>query len=104
MKSYVQFSIHIHFLFSQRLHFLNVEVFKSWKEEEERRTYSNYVQQCAPQLYGDKQHWYYYCNQSGSYKSKAKGKRQLKTQGTCKLEERCIAHMKITIDQLTGTL
>ena len=38
------------------------------------------------------------------YNSKTKGKRQLKTQGTCKLGERCIAHMKATIDQLTGTV
>ena len=67
-------------------------------------TYSNYVQQCVPQLYCDKQHWYYYCNRSGIYNSKTKGKRQLKTQGTCKLGERCIAYMKATIDQLTGTV
>ena len=73
-------------------------------EEEEKRTYSNYVQQYAPQLYGDKQHWYYYCNRSGVYQSKAQGKRQTKTQGTCKLGERCIAHMKVTKDQVTGSV
>ena len=88
----------------QKLHFPDVETFKLWKKKEERRTYSNYVQQCAPQLYCDKQHWYYYCNRSGIYTSKTKGKRQLKTQGTCKLGERCIAHMKATIHQLTGTV
>ena len=67
-------------------------------------TYSNYVQQCAPQLYGSRQHRYYYCNRSGIYQSKTSGKRQPKTQGSCKLGERCIAHIKATHDQLTGTV
>ena len=78
--------------------------FLSWKEEEEKRTYSNYVQQCAPQLYGDRQHWYYYCNRSGVYQSKTQSKRQMNTQGTCKLQERCIAHMKITKNQVTDSV
>ena len=32
------------------------------------------------------------------------GKRQSKTQGSCKLRERCIARMKVTRDQLTGSV
>ena len=46
---------------TQVVHFRDMVSFSSWKEEE-KRTYSNYVQQCVPQLYRDKQHWYYYCN------------------------------------------
>ena len=86
------------------VNFPDMVSFLSWKEKEEKRTYSNYVQQCAPQFYGDKQHLYYYCNRSGSYQAKTQGKRHLKTQGTCKLGERCIAHMKATKDQRTGKL
>ena len=36
----------------------NFAKFLLWKEEEEVRTLANLVQQCAPQMYGTKQHWY----------------------------------------------
>ena len=76
--------------------------FLTWKGEEETRTHSNYVQECAPQTYSNKQHWYYYCNRSGKCQSRAKGVRQTKGQGSCKVGERCIAHMKAIKDNYTG--
>ena len=43
----------------QSAQFSDLISFSLWKEKEEKRTHSNYVQQCAPQFFGDKQHWYY---------------------------------------------
>ena len=43
------------------------------ESEEEMKTCATYVQQCAPQIYGVKKHYYYYCNRSGKYRSKAHG-------------------------------
>ena len=60
------------------------------------------MQQCAPQSYGNKQHRYYYYNRSGNHQSTAHGIQQPKTQGTCKIGERCIANMKVTKDLTTG--
>ena len=79
-----------------------MQSFSAWKEEEEKMTYSNNVKQCAPQKYGNKPHWYYYCNRSGHYQRKSSGKRQLKTQISSKLGERCIAHIKAMKDEQTG--
>ena len=84
------------------LQFPNMLAFLSWKEKEEKISHSNYVQQCAPKVYSSKQHMYYYCNRSGTYISKGQGKRQMKTQGTCKVGKMCTAHIKASKDQLTG--
>ena len=86
----------------QALHFTGFESFLLWKDEEETKTHSSFVQQCAPQTYASRQHWYYYCNRSGTYKSKTKGVRCIKSQGTCKTGQRCIAHIKATKHLVTG--
>ena len=95
-------SMHSYSVEVNTLHFADMASYLSWKEEEETRTYSNYVQQCAPQVSGTKQHWYYYCNRSGVYQCKSTGIRQPKSQGSGKTGERCIAHMKATKDLTTG--
>ena len=84
------------------LKFQNFESFIEWKEQEEMTSHSSYTQACAPQTYGDNQHWYYYCNRSGKYQPKGHGQRQIKSQGTCKTGEQCIAHIKATVDALSG--
>ena len=43
--------------------------FTEWKEEEERVTHSLYVMHNAPKTINDLQHYYYYCNRTGAYKS-----------------------------------
>ena len=58
--------------------------FLDWKVKEETKTNSQYIQLCAPQIYGENKHYYFCCNLSGQYTAKGKGKRQIKTQGTSK--------------------
>ena len=72
----------------EKIHHLSIEVeeisfpcmesFLLWKEEEQRRTHSEYVKQCAPQLHKEAYMHYYYCNRSGKYTCKSLGKRQTK--------------------------
>jgi len=38
---------------------------------------------------------YYYCNHSGSYSSKGKGARTLKSQGSCKIDGHCTSTIKL---------
>ena len=68
--------------------------FLQWKEQEERATNSSYVKHSSSKTYGESEHYYYYCNRTGIYIGKGEGKRQLKTQGSSKINMHCIAHMK----------
>ena len=68
--------------------------FANWKEEEERVTHSWYVMHNAPKVINDYQHYYYYCNRAGVYKSRGNGKRALKSQGTCKINSSYSAYTK----------
>ena len=86
----------------QKLGFSDFNSFVPWKNDEESRTISMYVQLCAPQMRGDNQPWYYYCHRSGNFQPKGKGKRQLKTQGCCKTGEYCVAHIKTTRNMCSG--
>ena len=97
-------SEHNYFIDVKKLQFSNYTSFLSWKDEEEKKTYSNYVQHSAPQVFSNKQHWYFYCNRSGEHHSQASGVRQLKSQGSCKIGERCAAHIRTTKDLLTDTV
>ena len=84
--------------------FANFAKFSLWKEEEEVRTLANFVQQCAPQVYGTKQHWYLYCDRSGIYRQSEKGVRHMKGQGSCKVGEMCTAHIKAIKDLDSGEM
>ena len=68
--------------------------FLSWKEGIEREKLSQFVLNCAPNKSEEKKVFYYYCNRMGSYKSKGMGKRQLKIQGSVKIDTQCSAHIK----------
>ena len=57
-------------------------------------THSWYVMHNAPKVINDYQHYYYYCNRAGVYKSRGNGKRALKSKGTCKINSSCSAYMK----------
>ena len=53
-------------------------------------------------MWGDNEHWYYYCHRSGNFQPKGKGKGLLKTQGSYKTGECCIAHIKATRNICSG--
>ena len=76
--------------------FENFTAFMHWKQEEEYRTNTFYVQHRAPCTTSTGvQVWYFYCNRSGKYKAKGEGKRALKTQGSSKIGKFCSSHMKV---------
>ena len=79
---------------TRTLSFSNMNEFLQWKEKEERATNSSYVKHSSSKLYGENEHSYYYCNRTGSYTGKGEGKRQLKSQGSSKINSHCTAHMK----------
>ena len=70
--------------------------------QEEQKCKSHYVQHTASNFYGVTKHWYLYCNRSGITRLRGEGKRQLKSQGSCKIGKACIANMKIMQDAITG--
>lgn len=78
--------------------FNDFEAFSNWKDEEERKSNSSYVQQCGPQttVSSNTKRYYYYCHRSGSYSGKGSGSCELKVQGSCKLGFPCTAYIKAT--------
>ena len=75
-------------------------MFEKWKNEE-RRSKSSYVQHSASHMQGVNRKSYLYCHRSGIVRSEGKGLRALKTQGSCKMNEFCTAHMTVTEDTIT---
>ena len=69
--------------------------FLLWKSAEEECSQANYVQATSTKSIGESTHTYFYCNRSGVYKTKCEGKRLAKSQGSCKVGEYCISHMKM---------
>jgi len=88
----------------ETLTFDSLDDFYQWKEEKRVRTSSWYVQKCAPQLNNEKEHHYYYCNRAGKYRSRGKGERGLKSQGTSKVVSHCCAHIHATINKKTNAI
>ena len=82
-------------------HFDSLQIFEKWKNEEERRSKSSYVQHSASRMQGVNRKSYLYCHRSGIVRSEGKGLRALKTQGSCKMNEFCTAHMTVTEDTIT---
>ena len=89
---------------TETYNFNNLDEFQQWKSEEEMKRKSYYVQHSSSIPCGAQQVWYLYCNRSGWYHAKGKGKRQLKSQGSCKVDNACISHMKVTEDSVTGNV
>ena len=75
--------------------FSNRTEFQSWKSAEEEWSQANYVQTTSTKSTGESTHTYFYCNRSGVHKTKSEGKRLAKSQGSCKVGEYCISHMKM---------
>ena len=87
-------SVHDYPVEVEQLHFPAITEFLSWKADEEKKMHSAYVQECAPRTFDTTKHWYYCCNRSGVYRNRNTGMRNTKSQGSSKIGERCIAHMK----------
>ena len=84
------------------IQFSDFSLFEAWKEQEERMSGSLFVLKSAPQIYLSTKVWYYYCNRSGKYVPKSMGKRHIRSQGTSKIGQQCIAHIKVTKNLVTG--
>ena len=78
--------------------------FTEWKEEEERVTHYLYVMHNAPKTINDLQHYYYYYNHTGVYKSRSNKKCAIKSQGTSKTNSFCSAYMKAVKCLKTGSV
>ena len=65
----------------------------AWKSDFEI-SFSSYVLHFAPQKREDHSCFYYYCNRSGVYHSRGKGKRALKLQRSNKVDGYCIAYIR----------
>ena len=66
--------------------------FLQWKRNEETSTKSYFIQHCGPTSSSSIRHHYYYCSRSGFLGS---GKRNLKCQGSSKIEATCVSHIKV---------
>ena len=83
--------------------FDDLHSFLSWKDDEEKKGNSSYVQQCGVQtsVSSSVKRYYYYCHRSGRYSGKGSGIRELKVQGSCKVGFTCTAYLKATEDLTT---
>lgn len=90
----------------KQLKFQSYHSFLAFKNEEELKCNTQYVQQCGRQIStdGNSERCYYYCNRSGRYVSHSTGKRQTKSQGSCKVGSQCTAHMKVHHNKTNGTV
>ena len=65
-----------------------------WKTDFEKTSNSTFVLHSAPNNLADHQCYYIYCNRSGTYNSRGKGKRSLQLQGSSKIGRHCIAYIR----------
>ena len=55
-------------------HFSNFDEFELWKTDFEKTSNSTFVLHSAPNILADHQCYYFYCDRSGTYNSRGKGK------------------------------
>ena len=68
-----------------------------WNGKRRKKATANpgtYVQKCAPQIFQENEHYYYYCNRAGNFNPRGKGEQGLKSQGSSKIISHCSAHIK----------
>ncbi|KAG0428977.1 hypothetical protein HPB47_024074 [Ixodes persulcatus] len=72
--------------------------FSDWREAEQGKEHVHFLFHNGPKRPPDKDVLtrYYYCRRSGSFQSTSQGKRQLKTQGSCKTNVQCLATIQAT--------
>lgn len=76
--------------------FPSLAEFMQWKEQYETSSRSSFVLHCSPKERSSAGYvtYYYYCNRSGKYAARGKGKQQLKIQGSSKLDTHCPAYIR----------
>uniref|UniRef100_A0A131YPJ6 C2H2-type domain-containing protein n=1 Tax=Rhipicephalus appendiculatus TaxID=34631 RepID=A0A131YPJ6_RHIAP len=85
--------------------FRSLQDFFRWKQNEERREKVCFVaSSSAKTLYGGRIKRWYVCHRSGSYIPSGKGRRRLKSQGSCKINAHCMATMSSVQDIQTGVV
>ena len=82
--------------------FASFKQFLDWKCEEEESTCSYYIKHGGSIASSSVHYHYFYCNRSGSFKSKGSGARNIKVQNSSKIGATCIAHMKVEEDTKNG--
>ncbi|KAM7314725.1 uncharacterized protein ISCGN_004509 [Ixodes scapularis] len=82
----------------EKLEFNSLKEFSDWREAEEGREHVHFVLHNGPKRSPDEKVLtrYYYCHRSGSFQTISQGKRQLKTQGSCKSNVQCLATIRAT--------
>lgn len=84
---------------------LLISDFEEWKNSyEEKERCSFVLTSGAKRTFDNNKVCYYYCNRSGYFRSKGKGERHTKSQGSSKLNTYCTAAMKATTDSKTGVV
>ena len=84
--------------------FGDMDNFLRWKSSEEKSTQTSFVQQCGTKKRKTEECTHYYCNRHGHYQPQGNGKRAMKSQGTCKVGDKCTAYMKMTKCLANGTI
>lgn len=86
----------------ETMKFLSDTQFYEWKREEESRSCNSYIKHFATKTSKEGvRRETYYCHRSGTFRSKSKGERKLKKQGSKKIGKHCPARMYVKFP-LTG--
>lgn len=81
---------------TETLKFSSSEEFILWKTDLEKQTGSLFVKKHGTQKSINFSRTVYCCHRSGTYKTKGKGIRRLKTKGTIKIDGHCPARLNVT--------
>lgn len=72
---------------------LFVSEYTAWLEDIERKTSTSYFTRRSKTLSDGSRKSILICNRSGDFKSKGEGKRQMKSQGSCRMGKYCPAEI-----------
>ena len=78
-----------------------MEQFQQWKDDEERKTSSFFIQHTSNKTLKEGTVTYFMCNGTGNPRPHGEGKRNMKTQGSNKSGASCIAHMRLMVHNST---
>jgi len=83
--------------------FISEEEFQQWKELIEKESHCEFVKHSGSKKRGSKTVTYYYCHRSGTFESRSKSKkRNLKVQGTNKINGYCPAVIRLFKENGSG--
>ena len=81
--------------------FQTYDDFLAWKKDVEKKTSSWFVQHRQAREGVHHSTAWFYCNRTGNVRTRGDGKRAFKIQGSSKIDEKCCAFMRVTIDNDT---